>query len=143
MNQVIMFQNPDTAGICVLHPVLESGLTVEQIAAKDVPFGVPFKIFDASALPSDKYFRNAWRLVDGAVAIDIESAKEIQRNHWRAARAPKLAALDVDYMRALEAGNTELQVSISAAKQALRDVTLTPLPDDPNEIKAAWPAILS
>jgi len=32
---------------------------------------------------------------------------------------------------------------IVAAKQALRDVTLTPLPDDLAGIKATWPDILN
>ena len=144
MNKVIIFQNPDGDGICVLHPVLESGLTLAEIAAKDVPQGSPYKILNASALPSDKYFRSAWRA--GAfdeVVIDIEAAKEVQRNHWRAARATKLARLDVDFMRAIETGNAELQANISSAKQALRDVTLTQLPNNPEGIKSTWPSILS
>ena len=144
MNQVIVFQNFETAGICILHPVLDSGLTIQEIAEKDVPSGVNFAVVDASELPADKYFRNAWRLgAFNKISIDIEAAKEIQRNHWREARILKLAALDIQFMRALEAGNSALQTNISEAKQALRDVTLTEIPDDINEIRATWPAILA
>jgi hypothetical protein len=144
MNQIIIFPNSETAGICVLHPVPDSGLTMQEIAEKDVPSGVNFAVVDASELPADKYFRNAWRLgAFNKISIDIQAAKEIQRNYWREARVPKLAALDIQFMQALEAGNSVLQTNISETKQALRDVTLTELPDDINGIRATWPAILA
>jgi hypothetical protein len=30
------------------------------VAAKDIPAGIPFKIVDASEIPTDRTFRNAW-----------------------------------------------------------------------------------
>lgn len=47
-------------GVAILIPAPDCGLTIEQIAAKDVPPGVPFRIVDASDIPSDRTFRNAW-----------------------------------------------------------------------------------
>ena len=47
-------------GVAVIVPAEECGLTIEAIAAKDVPQGVPFKIVDATDIPSDRTFRNAW-----------------------------------------------------------------------------------
>jgi hypothetical protein len=38
------------------------GLTVEQIANKDVPTGYKYKIVDVSEIPSDREFRNAWTI---------------------------------------------------------------------------------
>jgi len=35
-------------------------LTIEQIAAKDVPTGRPYRIINETDLPADKYFRDAW-----------------------------------------------------------------------------------
>ena len=35
-------------------------MTLEEIAAKDVPHGKNYKIVDATDLPTDRYFRNAW-----------------------------------------------------------------------------------
>ena len=32
----------------------------EEIAAKDVPEGKPFKIIDTADVPTDRTFRNAW-----------------------------------------------------------------------------------
>ncbi len=46
--------------VAVIVPADECGLTIEEIAAKDVPQGVPFKIVDVTDIPSDRTFRNAW-----------------------------------------------------------------------------------
>ena len=59
MNQRIIFPN-DEGGVSVIVPAPECGLTIEQIAAKDVPAGKPYKIVDVSEIPSDRTFRNAW-----------------------------------------------------------------------------------
>ena len=47
-------------GVAVIVPTEECGLTIEAIAAKDVPDGTPFKIVDVADIPSDRTFRNAW-----------------------------------------------------------------------------------
>jgi hypothetical protein len=46
--------------VSVIVPAAECGLTIEEIAAKDVPAGKPYKIVDASDIPTDRTFRNAW-----------------------------------------------------------------------------------
>jgi hypothetical protein len=58
-NLRIIYQTPE-GGVAVIVPVSDCGLTVEEIAAKDVPAGVPFRIVDVSEIPSDRTFRNAW-----------------------------------------------------------------------------------
>ena len=78
---------------------------------------------DASSVtvPADRTFRGAWQFNGAAVEIDMSAARDIHRDNLRAERAPRLAALDVDYMKALEtSGDT---AAIAADKQALRDVT--------------------
>ena len=59
MNQRIIFQN-DEGGVSVIVPAPNSGLTIEQIAKKDVPAGKEYHIVDASEIPTDRTFRNAW-----------------------------------------------------------------------------------
>lgn len=59
MNQRIIYPTDD-GGVAIIVPALDCGLTIEEIAAKDVPAGKPFKIVDVSDLPSDRTFRNAW-----------------------------------------------------------------------------------
>lgn len=45
------------------------GLTIEQIGQKDVPLGVPFWIVDASTIPTDRAFRDAWELDEAAMGV--------------------------------------------------------------------------
>lgn len=59
MNSRIIFPT-DEGGVSVIVPAPECGLTIEEIAAKDVPAGKPFKIVDVSDIPSDRTFRGAW-----------------------------------------------------------------------------------
>ena len=59
MSSRIIYPTAD-GGVAVIIPTDECGLTIEAIAAKDVPQGVPFKIVDVSDIPSDRTFRNAW-----------------------------------------------------------------------------------
>lgn len=57
--KLIIYPN-DNGGICVLTPAPDCNLSLEAIAAKDVPVGKPYKIVDAADIPADRTFRNAW-----------------------------------------------------------------------------------
>jgi len=59
MNSRIIYPTDD-GGVAVIVPAAECGLTIEEIAAKDVPAGKPYKIVDMTDVPSDRTFRNAW-----------------------------------------------------------------------------------
>lgn len=56
MNQRIIYPTDD--GIAILIPTGE--LAVEEVARKDVPAGVAYKIVDVAGIPTDRTFRNAW-----------------------------------------------------------------------------------
>ena len=62
MNQRIIYPTDD-GGVAVIIPA-DCGLTIEQIAAKDVPAGKPFKIVDVDDIPTDRTFRNAWEYAE-------------------------------------------------------------------------------
>ena len=49
--QVIIFPN-DEGWVSVITPAPNSPLTVEEIAAKDVPEGKPYEIVDHTTLPT-------------------------------------------------------------------------------------------
>jgi hypothetical protein len=61
MNQVIIYKT-DEGGVAVIIPTPDYMLThtIEELAAKDVPSGKPYKIVDVTDIPSDRTFRNAW-----------------------------------------------------------------------------------
>jgi hypothetical protein len=58
MNQRIIYPT-DNGGVAIIIPA-DCGLTIEEIAAKDVPEGKPYKIVDVADIPTDRTFRNAW-----------------------------------------------------------------------------------
>ena len=59
MNQRIIYQTDD-GGVAVIIPAPDCGLTIERVAAKDVPTGKPYKIVDVSEIPTDRSKREAW-----------------------------------------------------------------------------------
>lgn len=67
MNQRIIYQNDD-GGVAIIIPC-DCGLTIDEIAAKDVPTGKPYKIVDVADIPSDRQWRNEWT-VDAADLTD-------------------------------------------------------------------------
>ena len=76
---------------------------------------------------------------------DMDRAKNLKRQFIRLERQEKFQKLDVEYMRALESGNTDVQAEIAGKKARLRDA-----PADPGinaattieELKAVRPPIL-
>ena len=76
MNSRIIYPT-DEGGVAVIVPAPECELTIEEIAAKDVPAGKPYKIVDVADVPSDQTFRMAWTvneadLTDGVGAESNE-----------------------------------------------------------------------
>lgn len=62
MNSRIIYPTDD-GGVAVIVPA-ECGLTIEEIAVKDVPAGKPFKIVTVTDIPSDRTFRAAWEFTE-------------------------------------------------------------------------------
>jgi hypothetical protein len=63
MNSRIIYPTDD-GGVAVIIPAPECGLTIEEIAAKDVPQNKPFRIVDINDIPSDRTWRNAWEYAE-------------------------------------------------------------------------------
>lgn len=73
MNSRIIYPTDD-GGVAVIIPAAECGLSIEEIAAKDVPAGKPYKIVDVSDIPTDRTFRNAWEaVIDEPDGVGAES----------------------------------------------------------------------
>jgi hypothetical protein len=76
------------------------------------------------------------------ITIDMNKAREIWRDHIRAARAEEFKLLDMQYTRADEDGDTAQKLAVVERKKQLRDA-----PDDPaigtattvEELKKVWP----
>jgi hypothetical protein len=136
--RVIIFEN-DNGWVSIVSPYYQPGTTAEQeaeiatvVQQKDVPLLPdgsmrPSHIVEYSSLDGIKLFFEAWRLRDGKVVWHKPAADELKRKHFRALRKPLLEKLDVEFIRALESGDTVLVASIAAKKKKLRDVTLMDL----------------
>ena len=119
MSQVIIYKQ-DNGTVAIIRPTEEAlaTMTLAQIAAKDVPAGVPFQIVDAATIPTDRTFRNAWK---DDLTVDMPKAVEITKDRLRAERAPLLIEQDVAFQKAQETGGSI--AAIVAEKKRLRDIT--------------------
>jgi hypothetical protein len=62
MNRIIY--KTDEGGVAVIVPTDEAlqSHTIQEIAEKDVPAGLAYKIVDATDIPADRTFRGAWQV---------------------------------------------------------------------------------
>lgn len=103
---------------------------LQKIIEKDLPkksdgSSRPYFIKEYSELESRRYVKPAWKLNEqtGEIYFDNTVAKEIKKKQFRYLRKPLLEQLDVEFMRALENGDTNLLNDIAARKKILRDIT--------------------
>ena len=75
MSKRILYKNEEN-GVSVVVPSEDCGLTVEQIAEKDVPKGTKYFIVDVDKIPTDRTFRNAWELDGETIKVNFNKAKE-------------------------------------------------------------------
>lgn len=71
----IIYEN-DEGNVCVISPS-PCGLSIEQIAEKDVPKGKAYHIVDASEIPSDGKYMAAWKLNGKKIELHPEKKKKI------------------------------------------------------------------
>ena len=94
-----------------------------------------------ATIPSDRLFRDAWTLSGSTITEDLTTAKTIFKEKIREVRTPLLAAEDVVYMKALEAGDSDAQAASVATKKKLRDAPAASAITNASSIsalKSAW-----
>ena len=67
MDKRIIYKTTDEDGVSTVHviiPNLACGLTIAEIAAKDVPTGLAFKIVNVEDIPTDRSERDLWDVDD-------------------------------------------------------------------------------
>ena len=69
------------------------------------------------------YFSGAWEWPEGTgtIVVNMEKAREIQRESIRAERKERWPAADAAWYKAQESANLEARTAAVAHKQALRD----------------------
>jgi hypothetical protein len=66
MPKRIIYQT-ESGGVALVTPSMNCGLTVEEIARKDVPAGARYAILDTADVPTDFTFFNAWEVENSAL----------------------------------------------------------------------------
>jgi hypothetical protein len=132
----IIYQNSE-GGVSVIHPTGE--LSIEEVAAKDVPEGVAYEIVEDDAIPSDRTFRNAWVMGDCCIEHDLEKCKALGHDIRRQQRAEEFKPYDEVIMKQIPGADA---IAAEEARQQIRnkyaqvqeqiDAAATP-----DEIKAA------
>jgi len=57
--------------IAIIIPANNETRTIDEIAKKDVPSGLAYKIVEASDISDDKTFRNAWTIDDAELTDGV------------------------------------------------------------------------
>ena len=80
------------------------------------------------------------------INVNMTKARAIHLAEIRRVRNEELAAKDITFMRAVEAGDTDAQATIGTEKQVLRDIPatfdITTDAGTPELLKTKWPAEL-
>ena len=135
-NQRIIYSNTDGT-VAVIIPTGE--LSIEEVAAKDVPAGTAYEIVTTDEVPSDRTFRGAWVMGDCCIDHDLDKCKIIGHDKRRAARAAEFAPLDEVIMKQIPGNDA---IAAEASRQVIRDKysdiqDAIDAAETPNEIKAA------
>lgn len=131
MTQIIVYTNSN-GNVSVCYPSGE--LPIEDVLVKDCPEDAI--IIDADALPQgeDDFF-DAWRLVNGVVSVDLDTAKSITLGRFNMAAAEEAgkrnqntsigidnAVSDADFIANLTAKRAAIAAAASTAE--LRVISL-------------------
>ena len=152
----IVFDNPATGHLSVIHPIYNDRLRPSDATDDDVldecirrnietgilPAGVAYRIIEANEIPTHRLFRNAWSDDGDEIAVDMSKARDIHMDDIRVDRDKKLTELDVTFMRAIEDDDSDAQSAASVEKQALRDIPETfdlSSASTPEQLTALWP----
>ena len=68
----IVYKN-ESGGVSIITPTPEAlkHMTIDEIALKDVPTGLPFAIVEDSEIPTDRTFRDAWTIDDSILTDGV------------------------------------------------------------------------
>lgn len=110
-------------GVSVIIPSLAyCGSEEEWLKLNELTSEINYISLHPMQLPGDRYFRDAWRLVDDAIIIDMPRAIEIHIEHLCELRDKKLKELDLESLKILESGRVDGLDRILTQKQLLREM---------------------
>ena len=61
MQNYKVIYSQDNGQVAIMHPA-QCGMSISEIANKDIPAGVPYWIVPEEMIPTDRTFRELWRI---------------------------------------------------------------------------------
>lgn len=156
--RIIYVNDDDSVSVVIPSPdfiykKMAEGLNAGQILQLLKNIAVPSNkhsssvVLNKTALPVKSTFRNAWRLKDDEVQINIPAAREIKMDAIRTERDKRLDETDAEHLRLSEIGTELEKQTIRDKRQALRDLPADAQnavdalndPDDLEDYQPSWP----
>lgn len=138
-HQSILYAQP--SGAVTLMTPADCGLSVEQIAQKDVPSGTPYYIVDTDSLTANTAFFNSWVFsVAPEVVVDLDKAKVQYKQTADNTAASLSTPLTQEYMRlmAIGADTTTVQAQLQAINAAAEETAYLDA-TTVDELVVCWP----
>lgn len=120
MQNIVWTNNGKVAVTYVYEQVSAAAHAQKLVAQGDMPAGWSVALINAQLPEADMDMFGAWVVRNNKIEIDLPQAREVTKSRLRTEREPLLAALDVQFQRALETGAST--TAIVAEKQRLRDL---------------------
>jgi hypothetical protein len=121
------------------------GVTYDQLLATIPTDATDLTPLEASHIPADRTYRDAWEIGANVVSVDMPKARVIHMSRLRVKRNERLKQLDTDYLKADEDNDGQQKTAIKAKKQQLRDMPQTydlSTANTPEELKLMIPDYL-
>ena len=145
----VFIHNDNNGNFAITYPIVDCGLTPNEIIENMPILNNEYTTMEEKDLPLDKSFIGAWNYdhANKKIGIDIEKAKEIQKDNIRQIRNKLLKEEDINFLKAVESGDTLEQNSSANRKQILRDlpeivdnveITESDIDGISYEIESAW-----
>lgn len=130
----ILYKNGDKLALVTVG----EGVDIKKYAEENIPSEVDKIIINKYfVLQNDMDFFDAWDIdmKNKKIIIDMPKARDIWRSQLRIERAKEFKKLDVEFMKALEDGNTYVQGVITEKKKKLRNITAHPAIEEADTIE--------
>jgi hypothetical protein len=135
LNCCILYKN----GAKLTLVTVADGIDTKKYMDENIPTDCPRIVLSKNyVLQNDLEFFDAWDIDTQAnkITVNMPKARNIWRSQLRIHRSKEFNKLDVEFMKAIEDGNSYVQTVIAQKKKKLRNITAHPVIDQSETIDA-------
>lgn len=145
----VILHNDENGDLLMSYPMTNCGLSADEILEQISPLDNKYSVINQEELPEDSTYINSWTYdhENKKLDINVEKAKETQKDNIRIIRDKLLKEEDINFLKAVESGDTLKQNESSNRKQILRDlpeivdnveITESDIEGISSQIESAW-----